>query len=120
MKLFSLDEELARQATGGEPWWEFLRVRELSVGIYALPAGSEDGQYPHGEGEVYYVLSGQGHIRVGDEERPVCAGDLVYVPALVEHRFFDITAELTTLVFFAPAEGSVQRNTPATEAQPEV
>jgi hypothetical protein len=30
----------------------------------------------------------------------------MFVPAAAEHRFHDITEELTALVFFAPAEGS--------------
>jgi hypothetical protein len=31
------------------------------------------------------------------------AGSVVYVAAQAKHRFHDITADLTTLVFFAPA-----------------
>jgi mannose-6-phosphate isomerase-like protein (cupin superfamily) len=41
-------------------------------------------------------------IRVGDEERPVRPGTMVYVAAQVPHQFFDITEDLSILVFFAP------------------
>jgi mannose-6-phosphate isomerase-like protein (cupin superfamily) len=45
-------------------------------------------------------------IQVGEEQRAVTAGSVIYVPALVEHRFHSVTEELQILVFFAPAEYS--------------
>ncbi len=83
---------------------EFLRVPSLSAGLYVLPAGGTDPQQPHTEDEVYYVVRGRGAIRVGDEDRDVAAGSVVFVAAGVEHRFHSIAEELAILVFFAPAE----------------
>ena len=65
-----------------------------------------DPQQPHTEDEVYYVVSGQGLIQVGTEDRRVDAGTVVFVKAGVPHRFYKITEDLTMLVFFAPSEGS--------------
>jgi mannose-6-phosphate isomerase-like protein (cupin superfamily) len=79
------------------------------MGLYVLPAGGTDPQNPHSEDEVYYVVSGRGKIRVGDEDRPVQAGSVVYVAKTVEHRFHSIEEELRVLVFFAPAEYSNAR-----------
>jgi mannose-6-phosphate isomerase-like protein (cupin superfamily) len=92
--------------TAEHPYAEFLREPSMSAGIYRLEAGGVDLQQPHTEDELYYVISGRGHIRVGDEARAVGPGSLIYVPALVEHRFFDIEAALTILVCFSPAEYS--------------
>ncbi len=83
---------------------EFLRVPALSVGVYTLPAGAVDGQAPHTEDEVYYVVRGRGIIQVGDAQRPVGAGSVVYVPAGMVHCFHSIAEDLQILVFFAPAE----------------
>ena len=91
---------------GSNLYLEFLRVPALSMGLYELAAGSHDPQQPHDEDEIYYVVSGQGVIRVGDEDQPVCAGSVVYVAAQVVHHFHSITEDLSILVFFAPAEGS--------------
>jgi hypothetical protein len=33
---------------------------------------------------------------------------LIFVERSLEHRFFDITEDLTVLVFFAPPEGSLR------------
>jgi mannose-6-phosphate isomerase-like protein (cupin superfamily) len=107
MRAYELADLLRQRAEGGQRWHEFLRVPALSVGVYVLAAGDADPQQPHSEDEVYYVVSGRGHILVADERRPVGPGAIVYVDRHVEHRFFDITEELTILVFFAPAERSL-------------
>src|SRR5947207_3723358 len=104
MEAFELGRLIEEQAGAGRAYLEFLRVPALSVGLYVLPAGGVDGQQPHSEDEVYYVVRGAGAIRVGDEDRPVGPGTLVYVPARVPHHFHSITEDLTILVFFAPAE----------------
>ena len=103
-KAFELETEIAKQASSGRPYREFLRVPALSCGIYTLPAGAKDLQGPHDEDEVYYVISGRATIRVGNEDRPVQAGSVVFVGADVPHRFHDIEEELTILVVFGPAE----------------
>lgn len=106
MDAFEFAELLARQQETGQRYLEFLRVPALSMGVYTLAAGEADLQQPHGEDEVYYVVRGRAQIEVAGERRAVGPGSLVFVAARVPHRFVDITEELTTLVFFAPAEGS--------------
>ncbi len=104
MEAFKIDDLVAQQAAGERPYLEFLRHPSMSLGLYVLPAGSVDPQQPHDENEVYYVLSGQGQIDVGDETQPVQPGSIVFVAAHVPHKFHSITDELKILVFFAPAE----------------
>jgi mannose-6-phosphate isomerase-like protein (cupin superfamily) len=106
MIAFELQEIQQAHAAAGERWHEFLRVSDLSMGLYVLPAGDVDPQTPHREDEVYYILSGRGQIMVAGEDRPVQAGSLVYVAKGVAHRFHTIAETLQILVFFAPAEGS--------------
>ena len=109
MEAFEIDHLIEGQAGSGKLYFEFLRSTDLSMGLYVLPAGGTDPQNPHSEDEVYYVISGRGKIRVGDEDRPVQAGSAVYVAKTVEHRFHSIEEELRVLVFFAPAEYSNAR-----------
>lgn len=104
MKAFELSDLQAKQARLDKLYHEFLRVPDLSMGLYVLPAGTVDPQHPHNEDEVYYVVSGQGVISVAGEDRPVQAGSIVYVAARDEHRFHSIKEDLHVLVFFAPAE----------------
>ncbi len=104
MQAFELSDLLDQRAGGGRLYLEFLRVPDLSMGVYQLAAGGIDPQSPHTEDEVYHVVRGKAQIKVGGEDRPVHAGSVVYVEKNVEHRFHSIEEELTVLVFFAPAE----------------
>jgi mannose-6-phosphate isomerase-like protein (cupin superfamily) len=106
MEAFSMEQLLAQHGQASKLYLEFIRHPSLSVGLYILPAGGTDPQQPHTEDEVYYIVSGQAQIRVGDEDSAVAAGAVVFVAAGVEHRFHSITEELRVVVFFAPAEYS--------------
>ncbi len=96
--------ETARAVTG-RLYYEFLRVPDLSAGIYTLEAGSADPQSPHTEDELYYVVKGVARMTVGEDVRDVGPGSLIFVAAHVPHRFHDITERLEILVVFGPAEG---------------
>jgi mannose-6-phosphate isomerase-like protein (cupin superfamily) len=106
MHAFTLSEALALREAGGRPWVELLRAPDVSFGLYVLGAGATDEQRPHTEDEVYVVLGGHGRFTAGDETRACGPGDVIFVPALVPHRFHEITEELRIIVVFGPAEGS--------------
>ena len=107
MQIFRLPELLALREQQNQAWLEFLRAQSLSMGLYHLGVGQVDVQQPHTEDEVYYVVSGRASFRIGgDENRKVEPGSLLFVERQLEHRFVDVTEDLTVLVFFAPPEGS--------------
>jgi mannose-6-phosphate isomerase-like protein (cupin superfamily) len=101
---YDLPAVSARRSQAGKLYQEFLRVPAMSAGVYVLAAGAADPQKPHKQDELYYVVHGQARMVVAEQERIVKAGTLIFVPAGVTHRFFDIVEELEVLVFFAPAE----------------
>lgn len=97
-------EALKQRLTGKSvEYREFLRRPTLSCGIYRLAAGSRDMQSPHDEDEVYFVLEGRAHMKIGGEPRVVSAGTVIYVQATEQHSFFEIEEDMTLLVFFAAA-----------------
>jgi mannose-6-phosphate isomerase-like protein (cupin superfamily) len=106
MQAYELAQLISRTEASNKPYLEFLKVPDLSMGLYVLPAGGTDPQSPHTEDEVYFVVSGRAQIQVADEIRPVQSGSIVYVAKNVEHRFHSVEEELTVIVFFAPAEYS--------------
>lgn len=87
----------------GSRYQEFIHNTTLSGGIYSLKAGETDLQNPHTEDELYYVISGSSSMIVGEERFEVRTGDVIFVPAFLEHRFYDINNDLTLLVFFSKA-----------------
>jgi mannose-6-phosphate isomerase-like protein (cupin superfamily) len=104
MEAFELADLRQTLAASGGLYHEFVRTHDLSVGLYVLDAGATDPQGPHTEDEVYYIVSGRARITVGDDDRPVTAGSVVFVGADVVHRFHDVEEQLVILVFFGPAE----------------
>lgn len=104
MKAFRLDELEAERRANDGAYLQFLRERNMSVGLYALDAGQADPQQPHRQDEVYVIVSGHGWITVGEETRQIGRGCVVYVPAGMPHRFHHISEDLRVLVVFAPPE----------------
>ena len=108
MQTYEISQLISQQKDSGTLYLEFLKIPDLSMGLYVLPAGGTDPQSPHTEDEVYYVVSGKAQIKVAEEDRVVQAGSIVYVEKNEEHRFHSIEEELTVIVFFAPAEYSLK------------
>ncbi len=75
----------------------------LEVGVYA-PEGT-DPQQPHDRDECYVILEGKGRFQMGDETVPFQAGDFLFVPAGVPHRFLDFDKSFKTWVMFYGPEG---------------
>src|ERR1044072_946537 len=101
MQAYELDQVISQRLGSNKLYLEFLKVPDLSMGLYVLPAGGTDPQSPHTEDEVYYIVSGRAKILVANEDREVQAGSIVYVAKNLAHHFHSIEEELTLLVFFA-------------------
>ncbi len=85
---------------------EFVKVFEhgtLEVEFYRPE--HIDKQTPHSRDEIYVVVSGSGMFVNGDNREPFEAGEVLFVPAGIEHRFEDFTDDFATWVFFYGPEG---------------
>lgn len=93
-------------AGAANDWTENLKVPDLSVGTYCIPAGGKDDQSPHTEDEIYVVTAGRARIVTPTGTAAVAPGAVIFVPAGEDHRFENITEDLALLVIFGPAYGS--------------
>jgi mannose-6-phosphate isomerase-like protein (cupin superfamily) len=109
MEVFQVGQLEKEREAARLAYLEFLRVADLSMGLYVLPAGGTDSQSPHSEDEVYYVVQGRAVMRVAARDYTVQPGSVVYVPKNVEHRFHSIEEPLQLLVFFASGGVNSQR-----------
>lgn len=75
----------------------------LEVEIYR--PDTVDRQQPHTRDELYVIISGTGIFVNGPERHPFEPGEVLFVPAGVEHRFEDFTDDFATWVFFYGPEG---------------
>lgn len=100
----TVEEAASRlEQAGDEPFIRLFRHGNLEIEFYR-PKGV-DLQQPHTRDEVYVVISGSGHFVNGDTRRPFSTGEVLFVPAGVEHRFEDFTEDFATWVFFYGPEG---------------
>jgi quercetin dioxygenase-like cupin family protein len=90
----------------GNHWIEQFRVAGLSVGTYSIPRGGIDDQEPHTEDEIYVLTVGRAVLSAGGQSAVVGPGSVIYVAAGEDHRFTDVTEDLSAIVLFAPAEGT--------------
>lgn len=85
-----------------------LQRGSMSVELYA-PQG-HDAQTPHDQDELYVVISGHGEFVNGAERHPFQAGDVLFVPAGVVHRFEHFSPDFQTwVIFYGPAGGEQER-----------
>jgi mannose-6-phosphate isomerase-like protein (cupin superfamily) len=75
----------------------------MSLEFYA-PDGI-DQQKPHSRDEIYIIHSGSGELVVKSKRGPAMPGDVFFVPAGVEHRFENFTAEFSTWVVLWGQQG---------------
>ena len=88
----------------GQRFVQALAHGTMSVELYA-PRG-HDPQQPHVQDELYFVLSGRGTFLRDTERMPCAAGDCLFVPAGMVHRFEDFSDDFATwVVFWGPVGG---------------
>lgn len=96
----------AREAVAASPW-HFAKVLgrgSMSVELYRPQA--VDPQTPHEQDELYVVVSGSGVFFRSGERLPFKAGDVIFVPAGMEHRFESFTSDFETwVIFYGPSGG---------------
>jgi mannose-6-phosphate isomerase-like protein (cupin superfamily) len=96
---------------GTVPVWWLVEPRELKqatdggflelVSEFRVDGGGMVDPHSHPTHEFYYILSGRGIMKIGEEEREVGQGDLVYTPPDTTHSIWTTTphAPLQGLAF---------------------
>jgi len=82
----------------------FINRKTLAVGVLVLQPGEADTQTPHDFDEVYYVVKGNGFLKINKKDYPVSEGKVFFVQKDVEHYFFGNTKELAVLYFFGGSD----------------
>ena len=66
-------------------------IRQQSLAEARLPAGASTASHYHPlTEEIYYILEGQGRMRIGDEARDVGPGDAIAIPPGAVHTIATI------------------------------
>jgi len=78
----------------------FINKDSLAAGVLVLKPGEEDTQTPHESDEVYYIISGNGFLKIKDKDYSVSKDKLFFVAKDVKHFFHGNTKQLKVLYFF--------------------
>jgi mannose-6-phosphate isomerase-like protein (cupin superfamily) len=83
---------------------DLLRTERLFTGLNCFEPGQEHALHTHaGQDKLYYVVEGQGIVRVGDVETSISAGDLVLARADEPHALRNPGSErLIVMAIMAP------------------
>ena len=88
--------------TEGRNSAEVFRDGDL-VEVRIAPRSTLGPQVPHDRDELYFVASGSGHYRVGDNVTAIGAGDLLFAAAHAPHGFEDFSDDFAVwVVFYGP------------------
>jgi len=97
---FNLDDYVEKIKDGNNYFHTFINKNSLATGVLVLLPGEEDTQEPHQSDEVYYVISGNGYLKIKDKDYSVSKGKLFFVAKDIPHFFHGNTEELKVLYFF--------------------
>ena len=92
--------------SGQDAWW---RCSSTATRICCSSCRGDPGQPgAHKRDELYFIQSGHGIFKRGGETVRFNAGDVLFVPAGVPHRFASFSAEFKAWVMFFGPEGGVK------------
>lgn len=103
MSRLTISNALQKLKGTDEAFKELFSHGSMTVEIYK--PDKIDLQQPHTRDELYVVTTGSGYFVNGKSREKFEAGEVLFVPAGVEHRFEDFTDDFSTWVFFYGPEG---------------
>jgi len=86
--------------------WDTQAFARGDVTVLLFTPRGQDYQTPHSQDELYFVVRGSGTFVAGEDEFPFEAGDALFVPARVGHRFINFSDDFAAwVVFWGPHHG---------------
>ena len=83
-KVFELNKLLSELDGRGGYFIDFVSTRGIQADIIRLHPGENDTQEPHSVDEVYYVIQGNGFIKLNGKDHKISC---IFVPAKADYRF---------------------------------
>ena len=105
MKLdFDLSTYLGKIKKSDNYFHTFINQESLAAGVLVLQPGEKDTQEPHQSDEVYFIISGDGFLKIKNKDYKISKDKLFFVAKNVEHFFHGNTKELKVLYFFGGSD----------------
>jgi mannose-6-phosphate isomerase-like protein (cupin superfamily) len=95
-KVFELNKLLSELEDQGGYFIDFISTKGIEAGI--IHPGENDTQEPHPVDEVYYVIEGNGFIKLDGKDHQIKQGTSIFVPAKAD-KFHGSKQDL--VIFYA-------------------
>jgi mannose-6-phosphate isomerase-like protein (cupin superfamily) len=101
---FDLSTYLGKIKKSDNYFHTFINRDSLAAGVLVLQPGEQDTQEPHQSDEVYFIISGDGFLKIKNKDYKISKDKLFFVAKNVEHFFHGNTKELKVLYFFGGSD----------------
>lgn len=101
MKLdYNISEYIEKIRDSDVYFHTFINKQTLAAGVLVLKPGEKDTQEPHDSDEVYFVIKGDGFLRIKNKDYQIEPNKMYFVAQNAEHYFHGNSKELIVLYFF--------------------
>ena len=105
MKLdYNVAEHIEKIKNSDEYFHTFINKQSLAAGVLVLQPGEEDTQEPHESDEVYFIIKGDGFLKIKNKDYTVEPNKMYFVGKEIKHFFFGNKTELVVLYFFGGSD----------------
>ena len=80
MKLdYDVSKYIEKIKNSNEYFHTFINKQSLAAGVLVLQPGEEDTQEPHQSDEVYFIIKGNGFLKIKNKDYPVEQNKMYFV-----------------------------------------
>ena len=101
MKLdYNISDYIEKIKTTNSYFNTFINTENLAAGVLVLQPGEKDTQEPHESDEVYFIIKGDGFLKIKNKDYLIETNKMYFVKKKTDHFFHDNKKELVVLYFF--------------------
>lgn len=97
---FNINEYIEKIKHTNVYFHTFINKDSLATGVLVLQPGEKDTQEPHESDEVYFILKGDGFLKIKDADYTISENKMFFVGKNIKHFFYGNSKELVVLYFF--------------------
>ena len=97
---FDLTSYIGKIKKSSSYFYTFINKSRLAADLLLLQPGEKDTQEPHDNDEIYYVISGDGFLKIKNKDYKISKDKIFFVGKNVDHYFHGNSRELKVLYFF--------------------
>ena len=101
---FDTNQNFKKLKNSNSYFQTFINKESLAVGVIFLKPGQKDTQDPHESDEIYYILSGNGFLRINKKSYALKKERIYFVAKNTPHHFYGNTKNLSVLYFFGGSD----------------